>query len=272
MRRLIAGWLRVSVLAAAGAAHAHSETPFEVASVRPSNPDQWASRLKPTARAGLSASGVTLRELVQFAYDMHAAQVVGGPKWFDRQRWEVQAKSGADADPADPLQSPDRTALLAPVRARTRLLLAERFRLVVHQQQRNVDAFVLVVEKGGHRMRPPAPNAAPGMRGSGRGAIHAGSATMTLLSTVLASMLGRPVVNRTNLNGGFAFDLEWTPESYETPGAGNLPPLSAPALSPGADGPSLFTALRQQLGLRLVSGKTPLDVIVIDRAELPDEN
>ena len=88
---------------------------------------------------------------------------------------------------------------------------------------------------------------------------------------MLTQLLGRVVVDKTGLAGAYEFDLSWAPESYESMGVGRMPPLMAES-GPGGDGPSLLTALRQQLGLRMESKKTPLAVVVVDWAERPGDN
>jgi len=104
----------------------------------------------------------------------------------------------------------------------------------------------------------------------GRGQLTGGGATLAMLANVLSNQLGRSVVDKTELKGEYDFTLEWTPEPGQGPPFGTPPPDAAPP--PDVSGPSIFTALQEQLGLRLESAKGPVEILVVDHAEKPDEN
>ncbi|MFY9726245.1 MAG: TIGR03435 family protein [Bryobacteraceae bacterium] len=225
---------------------------FEVASVKPSNLDQFAgsSGLR-TGHGRLTASNVTLKRCIMGAYGVGPNQISGGPAWLDSDRYEIVAKAEQPVD--------DDAALMAMLQS----LLSERFKLAFHRATRTVEAFVLEVAKNGPKLEKAEDRGSS--TNSSRGLIDAKTITMDRFAEVLSRQMDLPVLNHTGLAGSFDLKLEWTPESR------------APA-RPGADdamletGVSIFTAIQQQLGLRLRAKKTPVEVIVIDHAERPSEN
>jgi uncharacterized protein (TIGR03435 family) len=134
-------------------------------------------------------------------------------------------------------------------------LLAERFHLVLHRETRSLQAYVLEVAKGGSKLEQSTGEGSS--TDSRRGGMVARGTTMDRFAQVLARQMDLPVANQTGLEGAFNFKLEWAPESARP--------------EPNA-GPSIFTALQEQLGLRLRTQKAPVEVLVIDRAERPTEN
>jgi uncharacterized protein (TIGR03435 family) len=175
-----------------------------------------------------------------------------GPDWLATERFDIQATFPAEAQQMQ-------------VRLMMQSLLAERFKLALHHESRQLPIYVLVVAKNGPKLR-----AAPGdqSRTSGRsGRLQATATTIQKLADLLARMTGQPVINETNLNGAFDFNLEWSPDETEKL---NGPVEGAPA---AASGPSLFAALQEQLGLKLEGRKGPVDVLVVDHIErMPTEN
>ena len=158
-------------------------------------------------------------------------------------------------------------------RSMMRTLLAERFQLKFHHETCEMPALALRVAKSGSKLQPPHPEhdlqaGTPLSRINffGRGHMEGHSALMSNLGRSLASepeIAGRPVVDKTGLTGGYDFTLRWTPDD-SGPGA-------APA-DPNAQWPSLFTALQEQLGLKLTPEKQPIDIIVVDSVGMPSEN
>lgn len=227
---------------------------FEVASVRPSDPNSRAFRFEATADNGLRAIGTTLHFLIRMAYDVEDFQLSGGAAWTRSERFDISAT------PADPnatdldasSTSPERAERL---RQRLRTLLAERFQLGVIEDTRDAPVFTLEQTKNGNKLNPPT-----GDRGIGRnrGLISAENASIPMLVKALSVALLRPVIDHTGLTGKYAFKLEWAEEG--APG------------EPEDTGVSLFTAIQEQLGLRLQSGKAPVPFISIDRAEQPSSN
>ena len=231
---------------------------FEVATIKPSDP----------ARAGIGP-GVTMRPpdvvtfnttlgyLIGFAYDMHARQIVGGLPWIESEKYDIVGRPQAAGVPS-----------LPQFRALLRNLVEERFQLKTHREKRNLPAYALVVGSNGPKMsrNETNPNGPPGAGGKGLGVMVFSNATMGDFATVMqGNILDRPVVDRTGLQGRFDFTLSWTPDESQYRQAGiQVPPAPADAKLPG-----LFTAIQEQIGLRLESVTAPVEVIVIDGAEKP---
>jgi uncharacterized protein (TIGR03435 family) len=148
-------------------------------------------------------------------------------------------------------------------------LLAERFKLVVHRETRQQQVYDLVIDKGGTKMKDSnvAPGQQQGLRG-GRGEITGMAAPVPLLINFLSQQLGRSVIDKTGLTGKYDFALKWTPD----PGAAAGPKAGDTAPPVDVSGPSIFTALQTDLGLKLQSGKGPVEMLVIDSVEKPDAN
>lgn len=227
---------------------------FDVASVKPSAPDSRG--MSASTEAGrFTARNVTLKFLVHDAYHVKEFEVSGGPKWVDSQRFDIDATAPAGADMKDCL----------------RLLLEERFHLQVHHEARAGTAFDLTIAKGGVKAARSREGAGrPGINTS-RGRIVARRAGMAQLADTLSNLLAQIVTDRTGLDGAFDFQLDWTPDETQPVMAkpGVPPPTEKPA---DTGGPSLYTALVEQVGLKLEARKAQADVIVIDRAELPTAN
>ncbi len=222
---------------------------FEVASIKPTPPDLYrGSSGIPTGHGRLTGNHVTLKRCIIGAYSVGPSQVIGGPPWLDTDRFEIAAKAG---------QPVGDDALMVMLQS----LLAERFKLVLHRETRMLDALVLEVAKNGPKLEK-AESANAGTDSS-HGRIDAKALTMDHFAWVLSRTMGVPVINGTGLQGAFNFKLEWSPDSDKPLKPGEIPPDT---------GPSLYTAIRQQLGLRLHARKAPVEVLVIDHAELPSEN
>ncbi len=237
---------------------------FEVASVKPSDPNVRGGRITRTAGNGLVAVNMTLRALVLFAYDVPGFQVSGGPGWQASEHFDIVAKPATGDDGKG-----DEKADINVVRARTRALLAERFGLVVHRESKELASYELGVGKNGPKMK------ATSGEGDGitrdRGVLTGSGAEMNSLSRVLVMIVGRPVVDRTGLTAKYDFKLEWADD-----GGGGLKKdgtLGLPTDPAGETaGPSIFTALQEQLGLKLESTKAPVEMVIIDKAEKPTAN
>jgi uncharacterized protein (TIGR03435 family) len=267
---------------------------FEAATVKPNKAGPGAVRLLFQPGGRFVATNVTLKMLIGAAYGtpqpIPDSQLSGGPKWLDTDRFDVVAK--AAGDPAPGPNGPPPTMFLM-----LRTLLEERFQLKVHTETKELPIFALVLARSDGKLGPQMHSSATdcaalmaSMRARGGppappppgerppcgarmfpGTMSAGGMTMTQIVNGLARMPGvnRTVIDRTGLGGAFDFDLTWTPDQMPQrdppPGA---PPF--PAIDP--NGPSLFTALQEQLGLKLEPTKAPVSVLVIDRAEPPTEN
>ena len=270
-------------------AHAQSPAPaaarFDVASIK-ANRSGAPFRMGPVIQPGgrVVATNLTLRDLVRSAFGIEDNQLVGGPGWIDADRFDVEARGPAD---------------LTPARGRAMLqdLLADRFKLTTHPETRQLPIYRLVMARRdralGPRLRrsgpdcapiaPPAGIPAPPPPPPGTGGVSltadqttrlkcgtamfpggtsSRSTTMAALANLLSEAVERPVVDETNLPGEFDLDLTYTPDFGDTP----------PIATPSTTAPSLFTALEEQLGLKLEAARGPVNVLVIDRVERPADN
>jgi uncharacterized protein (TIGR03435 family) len=255
---------------------------FEVVTVKPSNPgDNQRSLLLSPGR--FTMEDMPVKELIRFAYGLRSEdQLSGVPAWAASDRFDIVAKeSGSQTQILDKLPGEQR---MEQVRLMAQSLLAERFGLRISHESRELPVYVLVVAKNGSKLTPAAPPPAPpaenekpgdpprkigmhGIRRRGPGELQGMSATIDLLVNVLSHQpdLGnRLVLDQTGLTGLYDWTLKWAPVNAD-PGE-----PSAPAGD--ASDPALFTALQEQLGLKLESKKAPVDVVVIDRIEKPSPN
>jgi uncharacterized protein (TIGR03435 family) len=214
---------------------------------------------------GLTATGVTLKMLISVAYGVLAYQISGGPAWIGTERWDIEAKTDGVQGRLPRDQS---NALL-------RALIEDRFQLKARRESKEIPIYALVVAKNGPKLKPnpddPTKAKPSAMLGGGSGTFT--NSSMAVLAERLSEQLGRPVIYHTDLKGGYDFTLEWTP----APGEGSaeaigLPPRAEPPSAGDSNGPSIFTALQDQLGLKMESTKGPADILIIDQVERPSEN
>jgi uncharacterized protein (TIGR03435 family) len=237
--------LRLPLILALTAAAVYAQQ-FDVASIKPTPVGRRRGGGSKAGHGRLTMNNVTLKRAIMGAWGVGPNQIAGGPEWLDVDAFEISARAEAPVEDA------------ATLNAMLRNLLTDRFKLEVHRETRTISAFVVEVARGGPRMEGSTDPAAS--TSSGRGSIDARKITMDRFAEVLARYVDLPVVNRTGLDGAFNLDLEWTPIR-----------LSATNQEP-PDGPSVFTAIQEQLGLRLVTQKTPIEMLVIDHADKPEEN
>lgn len=234
------------------------ETPiFEVVAIKSSKPDDENHRYS-TTNDRFSMENFTLRRLIRIAYGLKSdSQITGGPNWMDKQAFDIVAKiDDTEAARIGKLKSDERMREFGLL---LQSLLADRFQLQVHQVEQAMPVFALVVAKSGAKLaRSPA--AQRDYKFSwGNGHMEAKSVSMDALADHLMWMPesgARVVVNRTGLSGEYDFKLDWTPDH-----GGGVPPDAAD--------PGLFTALQDQLGLKLESQKGSIDVVVVDGAVKP---
>jgi uncharacterized protein (TIGR03435 family) len=240
---------------------------FEVASIKPNSGGDRAL-LDPQPDGGLRAVNATPRMLITMAYEVRDFQLLGGPRWMASERYDITAKpetfQGRTPDPASLTDE----QIQSQVFERLRVLLADRFHLLVHREMKEVPAYVLVVGKGGSRLQPTQAGIEERALRTRRGAVSARGIPLQMLTRFLSEQLGRAVVDETGLNGLFDFRLEWTPDA----GTGSFGKQDGLPGAPIADPPSLLTAIQEQLGLQLRSRRSPVEVIVVDRLERPSPN
>jgi uncharacterized protein (TIGR03435 family) len=238
---------------------------FEVASVKANTSGDDNVAMIPSPN-GITISNATLQMMVRLAYRVQDYQILGAPSWFTNARFNIAAK----ADRSVPQQ--DLPLLL-------RALLMERFRLAAHTETQQLSVYALVRAQsddmfGTHLRTPSAcvrqtPAASQQPSGSPpcgnkvlSGNMSGRGVTMLTLAVNLSVFLGRTVIDRTGFAETFDYDLTWTPD------VGSQLGIAERAAS-GANGPSLFTAVQEQLGLKLESTKAPVNVLVIDHVEKP---
>src|ERR1039458_7462719 len=257
MRRPIALTLGAAVLAAATAG-AQSRPAFDVASLKPSPPftgDLININLG-TARHGmLTLSNACLADCLRYAYSITNNEQIAGPDWikFKDVRFDVEAK----APPSTPLPQ---------LREMLQTLLMERFKLEYHTTQKTMSFVALVVGKNGPKIVEAVEDSDASHNSFIPGKIISNRIPMATLVTLFSRFLGETVVDMTGLNAWYGVNLGWTPEPPES----SRPSASQPGVPPPIDvapGPTIFSALESQLGLKLEHRKGPLDVMVIDHAE-----
>jgi uncharacterized protein (TIGR03435 family) len=234
-------------------AYAQTSAPaaFEVATVRitgPSSDGHTHINYPPGDR--FSATNITLLALMQWAYGMPEKQILDGPSWLASTRFDFQAK--ADTDQMKGVTSEQDRDLK---RRMVQALLAERFQLKLHQEMRTLPAYDLVLAKGGSKLQ--LTKSSGKSIGIGRTYFNGEGLTMILIAQELSQIAGRVVVDKTNLTERYDLKLQWSSDD-------------APTTDNSA--PSLFTAVQEQLGLKLEPAKEAASVLVIDHIEMPTPN
>jgi uncharacterized protein (TIGR03435 family) len=225
------------LFAAASLGQTPAPPTFEVASIKPATAEPGNSSGISTDRGRIAGRNVTLKRCIRGAYGMPEAQIFGGPKWVDEERYDIDAKAAGPAGDH---------ALMEMLQQ----LLAERFKLIIHRETRPLSGYALVVGKKGITAKRSEPDT--GSRtNSSRRSIDATGCSMGSLATKLAEVLHVPVADSTGLEGKFDFKLEWIPDELQT---------------------AVLPALEEQLGLKLEGRRVPTEVIVIDRAEKASAN
>jgi uncharacterized protein (TIGR03435 family) len=233
---------------------------FEVATIRPSNPDRQGKVMTIKGRQVITIN-TTLNDLIVFAYGVHVRQIIGGPSWMDSEKYDVTGQPEGQGMPNE-----------RQLRAMLQKLIEDRFKFTTHRETRELPAYVLTVASGGPKLtkNDSNPNGLPGLFFRGLGVLPATNATMGDFAGVMQlAVLDRPVVDKTGLQGRYDFTLTWTPDETQFTGFGvRIPP---PSTDPNAP-PVLFTAIQEQLGLKFESQRAPVEVLVIDRVDKPSEN
>ena len=248
---------------------------FEVASIRPAS-ENGPQRINLFPQ--FTAQNVTLKDLFLLAYEVKDFQVLAAPSWFNSDRYDISAKMAGT-----PIPGPEAMKLQ---RRRVQDLLQERFKLAVHNENRELPIYELTVAKGGPKLKaaacteadPKNPAPAPGatimdycgFSGFFKGRFAASSATTADLVKALANLLDRAVVDKTGLRGRFHVVLTFAIDdnTIRFPDA----PFGPDAAAEDNSAPNIFTAIQEQLGLKVDSSKGPVDVMVIDHAEKPSAN
>jgi uncharacterized protein (TIGR03435 family) len=235
---------------------------FEVATIKPMDPDAKAGRyITMQGNNRFIEKAYTLKLLIAAAYDLNPRTISGGPSWLESDHYDIVAVTPGELRPSHNEQM-----------SMLRTLLSDRFQLTFHREPKVFSIYELQIAKGGPKLKPAEPHSdvppsvGPGVVYPQRIVLPGRNATMGDLTSLLQrAILDRPVVDKTELSGRYDFDLEWAPD--ETQFGGDVPSASAEA--PTAP---LFTAIQQQLGLKLVATRGPVDTLVVDKAERPSAN
>jgi uncharacterized protein (TIGR03435 family) len=289
--------IAVGCLAAAGLAAQPAQPPetgpaFEVASIKANTSGDGRVMLQ-NQPGRFVATNVTPRLLIRNAYQLQDFQITGGPGWLASDHFDVNAKvpdEFRDLPPMRPGSGP------GPLQLMIRALLADRFKLVTHHETKESAIYALILARSDGKLGPglkksetdceaffaagrrrggPMPPPAPPQPGEtipcgvriGPGTLAMGGSPLSQFANSLGMFAGRIVLDRTGLAGNYDVTLSWTPDQMpqRPPGAPDLPPVDP-------NGPSLFTAVQEQLGLKLDSQRGPVDTLVIERAEKPVED
>ena len=244
---------------------------FEVASVKPNVSGSANSNIELHPGGRITATNVVLAGLMRNIFNLQPYQLVNAPGWIETARFDIEAKADREYSPREDAPAPELLAML-------RNLLADRFRLAVHREMREMPVYALVMARADRVLGPQLrrstidcdaeaarglaakrgvapPDARPIVRcriGMGGGRIVGTGTTIAELMRRLSAPLGRAVVDRTGLSGAFDLELQWSPDQ-----------------AADATGPSIFTAIQEQLGLKLEPQRAPVEVLVIDRIERP---
>jgi uncharacterized protein (TIGR03435 family) len=245
---------------------------FSVVSAKPNtlNDGRWRMRFTPD---GYSALGVTVQKLIEDAYGIWGDdQLQGIPKWAKTQKYDIEAKVDENDQSAFSKLNQDQSSRML------QEFLADRFQLRVHYETKQVPAYALVLAKKGAKFKETPADRIPlsASKGAGGhitrsrpGQITEEWVSMPYFAKFLSLQVQRPVIDRTGLAGRYDLQLDWTPEDSPSPSTDTAGRVSAAST---ASGPSLFTALNEQLGLRLIPEKGTLEMLVIDHVELPGDN
>jgi uncharacterized protein (TIGR03435 family) len=231
---------------------------FDVASVKPTPADERGGIVhQPPGGQSYEAIGASLRVIMTVAYTVTDRQISGGPDWINTDRWNIQAKA-------------DRRGTSDELHAALAALLEDRFKLKIRHETRELPVYILTVDKKGSKM--PVHDAADlkhePIGGGPGGGLNGENVTMNYFAFFLSRILNLNVIDRTELPEHYDVKFNFVPDAA-TFGRGGGDGAAAPAMP---DGPDIFTALRDQLGLRLEKGKGPVDYLVIEHVEKPSDN
>jgi uncharacterized protein (TIGR03435 family) len=242
------------------ASPAPTATPeFEVASIKPVKEPNPGRMNDHEDDRRFTTHYTSLSDLILMAYHVDRQQVAGGPAWIRTDEYDVDAVAAEDIKSSEQFQ------------AMLQKLLADRFQLTLHREQREMSVYTLVVAKGGSKLKAADPNRTGyGASCDHLGVCHFRGEPLAHFARWMAFVvLAKPVTDKTGLAGNFDFDLTWTPDESQFVAMGIRAPAAAD--NPNAP-PELFTALQEQLGLKLEPQKIPAEVLVIDRVERPSAN
>jgi bla regulator protein blaR1 len=263
---------------------------YEVASIKPNKSDNNMVRMmfRPD---GFSATGATLQMLVKAAYGVEDNQISGAPNWLQSEKYDIEAKM--DSAVGDELRKLNPDQSKAAREHMLQALLADRFKLTTHRETKELSVYALAIAKNGPKLQEAKPgdtypNGFKGPDGGGgagmmrmkmgvggKSELVGQALPMESLARLLSGQLHRTVLDNTRLKGKYDFTLQWAPDDSQGAmfkGAEGGQSGSDSASSPDSSGPTIFTAIQEQLGLKLESQKGPVEIVVIEHVEKPSEN
>jgi uncharacterized protein (TIGR03435 family) len=229
---------------------------FEAASVKVSSAGEQVRMRREPGR--ITITNFSLKAMVRYAYDVQENQISGGPGWFDSDRWNIAATAGRE------ITEDERRRML-------QTLLNDRFTMTIRHEMKEMPIYALVVAKGGSKLTPGTAGNPErvelGVSGAGLHQMRGQSVPLSTIAKVLTGPAGRIVIDRTGIAGGFDYQLEWAPDPANMPMINGAKPDGS-----NLNAASIFTAVQEQLGLKLESTKGPVEILVIERAEKAREN
>jgi uncharacterized protein (TIGR03435 family) len=232
---------------------------YEVATIKSASPDERGMGFTLRGRH-FATINTTTKDLIMMGYSLQEKQVIGGPDWMATDHYDLDVLPDAEG-----LPSIDQS------RAIVRKILADRFGLKFHEDSRELSVYVLTVAKTGAKFSKSGsdPNSPPGLGFRAPGRMMVRNATMAEFAQVMEGVMDRPVLDQTGLKDRYDFQLNWTPD--ESQFGGRVPPQQQGSDSADAP-PPLFTAIQEQIGLKMDATKAPAKVMVIDGLEKPSAN
>jgi uncharacterized protein (TIGR03435 family) len=239
---------------------ANASPSFEVATIKPTKPDERRKMFTVRGRRFIIVNQ-PLSSIISFAYGVHAKQVIGLPPWADSDKYDIEGVPDTEGMPND-----------KQLKGMLQKLLASRFQFKFHQDKKELPVYVLSVAKSGPKLNQSGgdPTGLPGLGFRQLGQLNVHNATMRDFTELLQNVvLDRPVLDQTGLTGKFDFMLNWTPDDSQFSGLGaRVPPPTDGANAP----PNLYTALQEQIGLKLDATKAQAEVMIVDHVEKPSAN
>jgi uncharacterized protein (TIGR03435 family) len=239
---------------------ADADPTFEVATIKPSQPDEQRSVVVQGTR--LVTADTSFVDLLMFAYSVHSLQIMDGPEWLKTEKFDVVVQPSLPGRPSS-----------AQMRSIIQKLLADRFKLAFHHAQRELPVYRIVTAKGGPKLTPTTKEEQAVTNtaaiGFAEGRMTVRNATLSEFASLMQRYvrLDRPIVDHTGIAGKYDFELGWTPDFSQFDGRSPWP-----ARTGESDWPTLYTAIQEQLGLKLEATREPTDVFVIDSVERPSVN
>jgi len=245
---------------------ANADPAFEVATIKPSDPNR-PGKLFTVRGTDVVTINTTLNDLISMAYNLHAKQITGGPSWLDSEKYDITGRPDTPGQPN-----------VTQIKIMIQKLLADRFQLKFHREKKELAVYAITAGKTGTKISKSEadPNGLPGLFFGGAGPaggvnFNVRNATLAeVANTLQGSILDKPVVDQTGLEGKYDFIVKFTPDPGQMAGfgGGGPPPANTNPDAP----PDLFAAFQQQLGLRIETAKAPVDVLAIDKIEKPSAN